>query len=370
VVVDGAGIVGTSIAFHLSRRGVALTVIDKGKPGAGTSGTSFAYLNSYGKEPRPYHDLNRRSMDSWDRFARRLGTDVGLRWGGKLLWENSADGAARVRESVGRLQAWGYAARLIDEAEMRRIEPGITTDGVTAAVYCENEGHVDPPKVAEACLEKARVGGAEVLTDTPVTGISLGGGGHDRARAVAVQTPDRVVPCDVLVLAAGVGITELASMASLDIPQKESPGFLALTQPLPPILQTAAVLYPPPPCPETPEVHIRQRTDGSVMLGSSKEESRDLNGSQAEADDLLERAVRYVPVLEGTEVYPMPIAYRPMPTDSYPIIGFTQAVPNLYVALTHSGVTLAPIIGELATMEIVDGASIDILTPYRLSRFS
>jgi glycine/D-amino acid oxidase-like deaminating enzyme len=106
------------------------------------------------------------------------------------------------------------------------------------------------------------------------------------------------------------------------------------------------------------------------MLGSSKEESRDLNGSQEEADVLLERAVRYVPALEGTEVFPMPLAYRPMPVDGFPIIGFTEAVPNLYVALTHSGITLAPIIGELATMEIVDRASVDILAPYRLNRFS
>jgi len=58
-----------------------------------------------------------------------------------------------------------------------------------------------------------------------------------------------------------------------------------------------------------------------------------------------------------------------MPLDGLPMLGFTQEVPNLYVALTHSGVTLAPLIGELGTIEIVDGATVDALAPYRPDRF-
>ena len=58
-----------------------------------------------------------------------------------------------------------------------------------------------------------------------------------------------------------------------------------------------------------------------------------------------------------------------MPLDGFPILGFTAAVPNLYVALMHSGVTLAPLVGEMATLEIVDGVQVDWFSPYRLERF-
>jgi glycine/D-amino acid oxidase-like deaminating enzyme len=369
VVVVGAGIVGASIAFHLSRRDVTLTVIESGQPGSGTSGRSFAYLNSFGKEPWFYHDFNRRSMDAWDRFTRRLGADVGLRWGGKLQWESSDQGADQLRERVEKLQARGYPCRLIDEVEMRRIEPGIFSDGVTAAVYCENEGQVDPPSVARACLERAREAGARVLLDTPVTGLTVGRREDGGSGVTAVQTTGGDIECDALVLAAGVGTTSLAAMAGLDIPQPESPGVLIHTDPRPPLLQTVSVVYAPPLDEESGEVHLRQRADGSVMIGIGTQESLSKDNSQENVERLLSRARKILPALGGARAIPMPIGYRPMPSDGLPIIGFTGPVPNLYVALMHSGVTLAPIVGELATLEIVDGACVEMLEHYRLSRF-
>lgn len=58
-----------------------------------------------------------------------------------------------------------------------------------------------------------------------------------------------------------------------------------------------------------------------------------------------------------------------MPIDELPVIGFCDAAPNLYIALMHSGVTLAPLVGELAAVEIVDGARAEMLAPYRPERF-
>jgi glycine/D-amino acid oxidase-like deaminating enzyme len=58
-----------------------------------------------------------------------------------------------------------------------------------------------------------------------------------------------------------------------------------------------------------------------------------------------------------------------MPQDEYPIVGFAESCPNLYVAATHSGVTLAPLIGRLAAVEILDGERAEMLEPYRPSRF-
>jgi len=91
VVVIGAGILGASIAFHLSLRGAQVTVVDAGQPGHGTTRVSFAWLNAYSKNPYHYHDLNRRSLDMWPRFAHRLAqaqdvTQVRLTWGGELRW--------------------------------------------------------------------------------------------------------------------------------------------------------------------------------------------------------------------------------------------------------------------------------------------
>ena len=71
-VVIGAGIVGASIGYHLAARGADVTLIDKNKPGSGASSHSFAWINAGPKSPFEYHDLNRRSLEMWERFAQKL----------------------------------------------------------------------------------------------------------------------------------------------------------------------------------------------------------------------------------------------------------------------------------------------------------
>ena len=59
-----------------------------------------------------------------------------------------------------------------------------------------------------------------------------------------------------------------------------------------------------------------------------------------------------------------------MPPDGFPVIGRLPTAPNVYVTYTHSGVTLAPMIGEMAALEITSGAEVELLTPYRPGRFT
>ena len=106
------------------------------------------------------------------------------------------------------------------------------------------------------------------------------------------------------------------------------------------------------------------------MLGEGSQESLAEDDTPEHAAELLARATAYLPELEGAAVEPVPVGYRPMPIDGMPVLGYARAVPNLYVALMHSGITLAPLIGELAAMEILDNARIDLLDHYRPERFN
>ena len=129
------------------------------------------------------------------------------------------------------------------------------------------------------------------------------------------------------------------------------------------------MLYAPPLDAGQPEIHLRQRSDGTVQIGEGTQESLRQDDSLEHAQELLARACRYLPALSGAKAVPVPVGYRPMPRDGYPVLGWPGKAPNVYLALTHSGVTLAPLVGELATMEIVDGARVEMLEPYRPDRF-
>ena len=372
VAVIGAGIVGGAIAFYLARRGADVTLIDAGEPGMGATSHSFAWINGFGKEPRGYGGLNRRSLDTWDRFARLLDADIGLRWGGQLTWAATNEDAESLSQSVARLQSWGYVARMIDEAEMMRLEPGLKPGPVKAAAISDNDGHVPGTLVAQVCARRVREMGGRVMSGSPVTGIDMQAG-----RVCSVQLSDPVseygagesVECDSVVLAAGVGATELAAMAGVHILQDESPGVVVSTEPMPPILRKVAALYGPPVGAEGQEVHVRQATDGVVLMGEGSQESLARDDSPEHAAAILARASTYLPELKSATPVPVPVGYRPMPIDGMPVLGYTHAVPNMYIALMHSGITLGPLVGELATMEVLDGARVDILEPYRPERF-
>ena len=374
VAVVGAGVVGGAIAFHLARRGAEVTLIDAGEPGMGATSHSFAWINSFGKEPRHYGALNRRALDTWDRFARLLDADIGLRWGGQLTWAATDEDAEALARNVARLQSWGYVARMIDEAEMLRLEPGLRPGTVGAAAYSDNDGHVQGTRVAQTCASRVHQMGGSLVFGSTVTGLTTHGG-----RVTSVQlaggpaprgsVPDGSVRCDAVVLAAGVGTTRLAEMAGVHIPQEKSPGVVVRTEPLPPVLRTVAALYAPAPGGEGREVHVRQGTDGVVLMGEGSQESLARDDSPEHAAEILARASVYLPALAAATPIPVPVGYRPMPVDGLPVLGFTRTVPNLYVALMHSGITLAPLVGELAAMEILDGARVDILEHYRPERF-
>ena len=366
IVVVGAGIVGASIAYHLSRRkDLAVTVLERDEPCAGASGHSFAWLNSFGKDPVSYHHFNRRSMDIWDRFARRLGMDLDLHWGGELRWERTPERVEVLRQRIVQLQAWGYPTRVISKDEIRELEPGLSPGPVTIASFSDIDGRVEPLKVIEACLQRACEVGTVVYTHTPVSELCLNGG----RRIEAVSTPSGEIGCDVVVLASGTDTTELAATAGVHIPQQHSPGVVVRTDPQPPILQNVSVLHLPPIDKQRHEIHLRQSADGTLAIGQGSQESVDQDDSQEQADSLLSRAVHYLPTLAGARAIPTPVGYRPMPIDGLPVLGFCEAVPNLYIALMHSGVTLAPLVGELATVEIVDRARVEMLAPYRPERF-
>ena len=370
VVVVGGGIVGASIAYHLAGRGVRVTVVDGAAPGSGASSHSFAWINAGAKGPFHYHDFSRRSMEMWDRFALGLGVDVGLRWGGKVSWEATTDRAQQLEEWVLRAQRWGYPTRLIGPRELADLEPSLSTGPVAAGELSPIDGQVEPQRVVDACMARLRQKGASIRPGAQVSALSLAPGEKGDRRVESVVTPRGEIPCDVVVLAAGTGTSELASTAGVMVPQQVSPGVVVRTSPVPRLMHKLQVVYAPPLDSSQDEIHFRQTSDGSVQIGEGTQESLRRDDSQRHADDLLARAARYLRGLSGATATPAPVGYRPMPLDGYPILGFAPSVANLYVAVTHSGVTLAPVIGELAAMEIVDGVRVEVLDHYRPERFA
>lgn len=371
IAVIGAGIVGASIAFHLARRGAKVTLIDAGEPGKKSkvqpaTAVSFAWMNARDKNPRHYHLFNRRSLDMWTRFVERLGIPQSATWGGELRWASTDDGAREIVERAGVLQSWGYPIRLLNGEEVEALEPRLDPGVVTAASYTDIEGHADTGAVVGACVERLREWGADVLFQARVTGLARSG-----SDISAVVTDRGEIACDAVVLAGGADTAALAAMADIDVPMYYTFGCTILTEPVPPVFENASVVHSPRDCP--PQTNFRQLPNGSVMLHGGAHgrvyDGGSLGQSEEEVQRVVDAVARFLPAIEGVPVREVRRGRRPIPKDGHPILGFSQRVPNLYLSVTHSGVTLAPLIGECAAIEILDGARIDFMRRYRLERF-
>ena len=365
VVIVGAGIIGATLAYLMSRRrGITVTLLERDVPGAGASGHSFAWANAFGKDPRDYHTLNRRSLDMWYRLAHQLDADMGIHYGGEMRWENDPQRATQLRERIQQIQAWGYPCRLITADEMLALEPHLHPGPVLAASFSEADIHIETDTFIDVCLQRAAEAGAVVHAQTCVTGFVIRNGS-----IAAVETTNGEFSCDVVILASGVQTNELASLVQVHIPQQRSPGIVIETTPCSRVLHNVAIIHAPSTDAHHQHLHLRQLSDGSLRIGQGTQEGINRDDSQQHADALLDRAKAYLPAIADAKAIPTPIGYRPMPLDGFPVLGFTEAVPNLYITLMHSGVTLAPLVGEMATLEIADGVRVDWFRPYRPERF-
>ena len=361
IVVVGAGITGASIAYHLAKRGAKVTIIDALRPGAGATEKSFGWINAtFSKRPRAYFDLNQLGIAGWRRLETELGGELKVQWGGSVAWANDGSEADALRENVRKHQEWGYATHLIDEDQIRQLLPHVAPGEFGAACHCEFEGALDPMDAVKAMLRQVREAGDEVRYPNEVTGLKIESG-----RVTAVETGETSLAAGVVVLACGIAIPHLAEMAEVNVPLKESEGVLVHTRPQPKLIDRVVL---------APAVHCKQKLDGRVTVGGQivAGVGTVLEGRSEPAEyakQILRDAARVLPGLRGVAVERVTVGRRVMPADEYPIVGFAANCPNLYIAATHSGVTLAPVIGQYAALEILDGARVSLLEPYRPSRF-
>lgn len=364
VVVVGAGTVGSSIAFRLAEGGARVTLVDKEDPAAGTSSRSFAWANSNQKTPRDYFELNYAGLRLHRALAQELGSAPWFHPGGNIIYASDPDGIDQLEQRVGRLREWGYAVEWRTAADVRReLEPDIAfpSDELPVAYFPE-EGWVDAPQLARAMVEQARLHGAATIFGHAVTGIEQAGG-----KVSGVTLDDgRTVACNVIVNAAGAAADQIARMLDIPLPLAPTPGLLVRlytgTTPVSHLIHG-------------PRINIRPDGPGHLLIGHEEVDAQlgeqrqiDVAANHPLCQELFARAQRVLP-LANARIASARIGVRPYPADGHSCAGPVSARPGYFEAVTHSGVTLGPLLGKLLSAEILTGEVDPVLAPFRPDRF-
>jgi glycine/D-amino acid oxidase-like deaminating enzyme len=349
--------VGANVAYRLAADGARVTVLDAGAPGGGTSAASFAWINAFNKTPRDYYDLNVASMEEYPRLADELGDGSWLRKDGGLHWHEAPDEQATLRATVERLRGWGYPVELLPAHAARELEPDLQFGpAVREVVFTPREGYVEAVPLVARLLASARRHGATILPGHRVTGLVRAG---DRIRGVTTANGARI-DGEVIVDCAGPMTDEVARLGGLAFAFDRVPGRLIYTTPVATTLRRAI---------HAPGVHFRPDGGGRIVLADAAHDITFDPAGPWTAEQSLACAVPHLPPLAGARVEAARVGIRPMPPDRLPMVGAVPGLDGFYMVVSHSGITLGPVWGQVASAELLNGKPDPRLEPYRPTRF-
>ncbi|QXV58706.1 FAD-binding oxidoreductase [Amycolatopsis sp. TNS106] len=364
IIVVGAGIIGASVARALAVAGADVVLLDQRGPGSGTTATTFAWTNANRKADPGYQRLNIAGMEEHEKLAGELaGAPSYFRSGGLQCADAGTEPS--LTANVELLRSRGYPAQWVDRDEARRIAGDVLIpEATTAIAYFPSEGYVLPERFLAAVLGDARRHGA-TLTIGQVVAVG------ERPQGASVTLADgTVLRADRIVVAAGRWTAGLAARNGFDIPmvtdvQRGSAivGLLGFVRS--PASGLRCVLH-------TPGLNLRPAAEGATVV-----QALDLNPFVDPADSEVDGDIAAAIAARFTAVtgHPSPdiefrVAIRSMPADGHTIAGYPPGSSRIYFLVTHSGITLAPILARLTAAEIVTGTGQDALTPFRASRFA
>ena len=359
-VVIGGGVVGTSVAYHLTARGWRdVVLLERAEL---TSGSTFHAAGLVG-QLRGSVALTRLMMWSVECY-RGLQADTerdpGWHEVGSLRLASSAERMLELRRQAGWAKTFGLPLEVIGPEDAAKLFPVMATDGVHGAVYLGTDGHIDPGGLTAALAEGARRRGARIRTGVRVTGIGLRDG-----RVHEVQTDAGPIRTEVVVNAAGMWAPEIGRMAGVTIPIVPVRHQYLTTKPI-------EGVHPRMPAMRDPDLldYFREEVGGLVVGGWERNPvpwgldgiPPDFNNRLLPPDweqfaPLMEQAVRRIPALATAEIVRLvhgPEAFTP---DGEFILGEAPVVPGFYVAagFCAHGIAGAGGAGRILANWIVDG---------------
>jgi glycine/D-amino acid oxidase-like deaminating enzyme len=299
LVVVGAGIVGASVAYHAARAGAVVTLVDAGRPGAGVTADSFAWIGASGVRTGRAAALRATATEEYRRLEAEL-PGLPVTWSGSLSW-GAAGGAPEA----------GPGQEIVDAATVATLEPTLRRPPEWA-VWAPGDGAVDPVGVTERLVAGARAHGARIRPDTPVTAVRRDAAG----RVVGVETASGPLSGATVVLAAAVATASLGAPLGIRVPVDPSPATLFRLHAPAGLVRTVV---------NTPDFDLRQ-VAADRLLAAADSPERTLAAVRSTW-----RGAANVELLSTR------VGVRPMPADGEPIVGPVVEVPGLYVAVLHSG---------------------------------
>ncbi|HJZ99436.1 MAG TPA: FAD-dependent oxidoreductase [Candidatus Solibacter sp.] len=333
VIIIGGGIVGSSIAYHLTEAGCTNVVIleRESHQGKGSTGKSMGGVRAQFSTSESIK-MSLYSIPFFDRFEEVLGHPSGYRAQGYLFVATNQKHLDYLCQNYQRQVAAGLkTVRLLKADDVAHIAPEIRDDDVLGGSFCSTDGFVDPHMAMTGLALKAAERGVQIIRDTEVTAI------HSDARGVTgVDTNNGTFSSRCIVNAAGAWAGNLARLAGVDLPVEPLRRMLVPTEPFDKVAHTSPMVVD-----MSTGFHYRPEGRGILLAWNDPEETPGfkLNFDRGFIEKVLTRGVDRLPCLEEAEVNPKRAwaGLYEMTPDHHPVLGEVKSLPGFFLANGFSG---------------------------------
>jgi len=367
VIVIGAGVMGASLAFHLTERGLKPAILERRVSASGATGHSSGLV-------RMHYDLAAESELTFksyqlyfSQWKERVGGDCGFQQTG-FLQIAKREHEDKLRGNVANQQRIGINTSVISASEAKKLFPDLITDHFDYAAYEPDSGYADATLTTNSFLESAKRNGATLIQNCEVTAIRTAGG-----KAIGVSTDQGDFDAPIIINAAGAWAKHIASLAGIEVPLETWTHDVAFLHRPPSLGRIPACIDDIINCYFRPE-------GGALILAAGEDES--MRGEPPDAEDqtptdtflekLIDQMVQRIPKIEQSGLHSIHVGRDGITPDQRAIYSGTD-LGGFYLAcgLSGTGFKTSPAAGASLVELILDGApkTVDI-SPFRFERFA
>jgi glycine/D-amino acid oxidase-like deaminating enzyme len=260
VAIIGGGIAGCASAYYLAKKGLSVTLLEKGEIAGEQSGRNWGFVRQQLRDPLEI-PLMIACIRIWRGLEAELEADIEWRQGGILHLADTDVEMAKYEAWLEHARTYQLDSRKVSGAEAAELLPGMAHDWI-GGIYTPSDGQADPVKTTNAFAKAARRLGAEIRTGCIVEGIETAGGA-----VTGLSTEAGEIRAKTVLVAAGAWSARLLRTLGLDLPQLGVRSTVLRTRRAP--AKTALGVW-------FPEFGFRQRRDGSFNVGAGASVDHDI----------------------------------------------------------------------------------------------
>ncbi|MGI9449645.1 MAG: NAD(P)/FAD-dependent oxidoreductase, partial [Geminicoccaceae bacterium] len=335
VLIIGGGIIGCSIAYHLTKVGIADVVLLERKQL--TSGTTWHAAGLVGqlRATRNMTELAKYTSELFQTLEAETGQATGFKQNGSISLALNDERMEELKRGASMAKNFGLEVEVVGPSDIAAMYPMLNLDGAVGGVFLPKDGQTNPIDTSQAYAKGARMGGARIFEGVKVEEILV-----EQGRAVGVRTAEGEIRAGTTVLAAGMWSRELAQPAGVSVPLHAAEHFYIVTEPIEGLAKDLPVLRSPDEC------AYYKEDAGKILLGAFEPvakpwgmhgipedfEFETLPEDFDHFEPILEMAVNRLPLLADAGIQTFfngPESFTP--DDRY-LLGETAEVNDLFVA--------------------------------------